>query len=699
MFISICISLTPQNFSVKINVILYRSITLNYIYEFDIAALLINGIVLFFYFNKKNISTFQNKIFLTILGCLGVSTLLDFLLTMQIMFSIPVSNAILWFMNCLSYTSTNLFGMLLSLYSLALVNYFENDNKRNKIITNILLFLPFVVAFITIWLSPFVYNITGNPLVFYIDQAGDYHRGEDLFFYLLYGDCLYYIVYTFVVLIVFRKKIKIRYIFFLVLYVLMVLLGVIIQLIFPEILIQYFCMSLASLVFLFYIQRPEEVLNSATDCFNQTAFVRVLSQEIRSHENVTCISIILDDTYFLANTFGMSKLDDFMRGVANYLKQSFKYQNIYQLNQGCFCVVIKDSTKTEVQNIIGQLQNRFNQIWDYDSIHLKLYSRLCIIECPQDAKTAEEIIDIINMVTSDERYKQSIVMASEIDIEYKRRTMYMDHAVRTGLFENKMEVYYQPIWSTKEGRLIGAEALIRLRDDEGNFISPEDFIPIAEKNGSILRIGEFVFESVCRTLSSIDVKRYGIEKIDINLSVAQCMQEILAEQILTIRSMYNIPASLINLEITETAAAHTPEILLKNMQRLSDAGFELSLDDYGSGYSNMSYMLNLPFKMIKIDKYIVWSAFEQKRNNIALSATIKMIKELGMTVLAEGIEKQEHADWLTILGCDYLQGYYYSKPCPRDEYLKIMAEDVKRYAKQHPEIIVEDDFEELEDAD
>ena len=91
------------------------------------------------------------------------------------------------------------------------------------------------------------------------------------------------------------------------------------------------------------------------------------------------------------------------------------------------------------------------------------------------------------------------------------------------------------------------------------------------------------------------------------------MQEILAEQILKIQSIYQIPTSIINLEITETAAAHTPEILLKNMQDLSDAGFELSLDDYGSGYSNMSYMLNLPFKMIKIDKYIVWAAFTDKR--------------------------------------------------------------------------------------
>ena len=113
------------------------------------------------------------------------------------------------------------------------------------------------------------------------------------------------------------------------------------------------------------------------------------------------------------------------------------------------------------------------------------------------------------------------------------------------------------------------------------------------------------------------------------------------------------------------------------MQDLANAGFELSLDDYGSGYSNMNYMLNLPFKMIKIDKYIVWAAFADVRAETALAATIKMIKSLGMTVLAEGVEEKDQAEWLIRLGCDYLQGYFYSKPMPKKEFLDIMRKNKK----------------------
>jgi EAL domain-containing protein (putative c-di-GMP-specific phosphodiesterase class I) len=153
------------------------------------------------------------------------------------------------------------------------------------------------------------------------------------------------------------------------------------------------------------------------------------------------------------------------------------------------------------------------------------------------------------------------------------------------------------------------------------------------------------------------------------------MQEILADQLLTILSMYKLPKSVINMEITETAMAHTPEVLLRNIEKLVEAGIELSLDDYGSGYSNMNYMLTLPFSMIKIDKGIVWSASSDKRAYLALKSTINMISELGMSVFAEGVETKDQADWLTELGCDYLQGFYFAKPMPKKDFIELMKKE------------------------
>ena len=530
--------------------------------------------------------------------------------------------------------------------------------------------IPYLFYIALIWLS----WILGDhvTLVFKIDPVKGYMRGNNLWFYGLCAVKTFYILLSTVIILIHHKhisKAKLQVLYF---FIVTIASTALLQMLKAGLLIEAFGMAIVTLVYFFSIQKPEEMVDASTDTLNHTALQRMLRYNLAVGRKFSCITIYIDDTVFIANTFGIPQLNGFLTDVGTFLQQNFAYVNVFSRQQGCFCILVRDTDEEGLRKAIEKISNRFQKTWIRDNVELKLYIRLCVIDCPMDADSTEEIMDIINMISMDERYRQSLVYASEIDLKYRRRTIYIEHSLRNGLTENRFDVFYQPIWSTEEKKLIGAEALIRLKDEQGLFISPEDFIPIAEKTGAILRIGEYVFESVCLALSQIDIEKYGIKKIDINLSVAQCMQEILAEQILKIQSIYQVPTSIINLEITETAAAHTPEILLKNMQDLANAGFELSLDDYGSGYSNMSYMLNLPFKMIKIDKFIVWAAFTDKRAEKALAATIKMIKSIGMTVLAEGVETAEQAEWLTASGCDYLQGFYFSRPIPKKEFLDIM---------------------------
>jgi len=646
-----------------------------YIYQFDIAALFIEITVVFFYFQKKNLPTLQNKIFFVALCTQIINTIIDLLTVYAEINFKALPSLVVWFIECLCFTGSNVFGMIYTAYTLSVIDVWDKLDKKHTKIVGIHLFVPLFLAITIIWLTPVMDGI--YPLVFTIDPELGYVRNNTIWYYMLYLLNMLYIAFSVYMVSKNRKSIPVEKRHLLYFYVITVLLGYLLQLLIRGLLVERFGIALATLVYFFYIQRPEEVVDSVTGSLNQTGFVRMTGQNFRNNKKFTAIFVILDDTAFMTNTIGIGQLNNFLRLVQKYLEQEFSYLNVYNIYQGCFCIMLKNPSEREVNQAIKELSTRFQRNWIYGSVELKLYSRLCVVECPKNAQTPEEMLDVVNMVAADERYKKPVVYADEIDMEYKRRTQYIEHALRNGLVENRFDVYYQPIYSVAEKSLIGAEALIRLKDENGKFISPEDFIPIAEKTGTILRIGEYVFETVCRNLSVIDIEEYGIKKIDINLSVAQCMQEILAEQILAINSIYKIPASIINLEITETAAAHTPEILLKNMQTLSKAGFELSLDDYGSGYSNMNYMLNLPFKMIKIDKYIVWAAYADPRAEKALAATVKMIKALDMTVLAEGVEAEDQAKWLMSLGCDYLQGYYYSRPVPKDEYLEIMKQNAE----------------------
>ena len=645
------------------------------IYQYAVAALFIEVVIIFFYFQKRSLPTFQNIVFFVILTVVTLNTFAELGTTYMEdhLSEMPIKYVYLG--ECLYFTFNTTFGILFAVYNLSAFDIYGKLKKKPIRIIQTSMLVPYFFFLIVIWLTPVLRNHI--ILIYKIVPFTGYHRGNNFWFYGLCATKAFYVLLSFIVIISYHRfipknKMQIMYFFLMT-----ISSTALIQLFNVGLLIESFGMALVTLVYFFFIQKPEEMVDAATDTLNQSALQRMLRYNLAVGREFYCVTIFIDDTMFIANTFGIPHMNAFLTDVGNFLKQKFSYANVFSRQQGCFCILIRDPDEQKLNEAITVLNKRFQSTWIQESVELKLYIRLCVIHCPLDAESPEEIMDIINMISTDERYRQSVVLASEIDLKYRRRTIYIEHCLRNGLTENRFDVFYQPIWSTAEKKLIGAEALIRLKDENGHFISPEDFIPIAEKTGAILRIGEFVFESVCLTLSQIRPEEYGIKKIDINLSVAQCMQEILAEQILKINSIYQIPPSIINLEITETAAAHTPEILLKNMQDLADAGFELSLDDYGSGYSNMNYMLNLPFKMIKIDKYIVWAAFTDKRAEKALAATIKMIKEIGMTVLAEGVETPEQAEWLTASGCDYLQGFYFSRPVPKKEFLAIMSKNME----------------------
>ena len=641
------------------------------IIEFDIASICISLILIVFYFQKHQIATLQNRAYFFYTSCLLITAVLEICITFITRAQLAYPVWLVWLLQCIFFTIRKSLGLIFAIYAIGLSENFYEQKRSYRILLTSFLCVPYFAALLIIWISPLFAYV--YPLAFLVDVNGmplmNFRAGWFNFLYAIGG---FYILFSIIFVYFQKKSVQTSKRIVLYLCAIIAFVAVIIQMEFPDLAIESLALSIASLIFFFYMQNPEELIDSVTRIFNQLAFIKITTRYFRKNIPFTCVSVLIDDTVFLSRTFGISQLNNFLREVANFLRDAFTFDSSFCINQNCFTVIIKNPTEKKVKEVVERLQLRFQMNWFYDSVELKLYIRECVIECPRCAKKSEEILDILNLVATDERYKQPIVYANEIDLEYKRRNDYIEYALKNGITQNRFDVYYQPIYSTADRRIIGAEALIRLRDEKGRFLSPEDFIPIAEKSGTILRIGEYVYESVCRTISQIDLEEYGIKKIDINLSVAQCMQEILAEQILSIQSIYQIPTSIINLEITETAAAHSPEILLHNMERLAAAGFELSLDDYGSGYSNMNYMLNLPFKMIKIDKYIIWSAFSDERAKKALTATIQMIKSLGMTVLAEGVEDRSQALMLEELGCDYLQGYFFSRPVKKLEFLELM---------------------------
>nr|WP_246428852.1 EAL domain-containing protein [Treponema rectale] len=239
-------------------------------------------------------------------------------------------------------------------------------------------------------------------------------------------------------------------------------------------------------------------------------------------------------------------------------------------------------------------------------------------------------------------------------------------AVERAVENDAVELFLQPLVDVNTHKLVGAEALARIRNSKGELIPPAEFIPIAERNGRINILGEQMFEKACRFIRDNDMQAMGLSWINVNLSPIQFFRMDLNERFTSILKKFKIPARMVHLEITEESMIDYA-LLLKQILAMKKSGFQFVLDDYGSGYSNVTRLKRCPFVNVKLDMELVWDYFREQDK--ILPTLVQTFKQMNFTVTAEGIENEDMAEAMKKIGCDYLQGFYFAKPLPADEFL------------------------------
>lgn len=306
--------------------------------------------------------------------------------------------------------------------------------------------------------------------------------------------------------------------------------------------------------------------------------------------------------------------------------------------------------------------------------NININSALCVVECPKDFSDYDSLTSFttkfqnffsdVNEVVDFEKYSEHL--------NYKIKSDLND-IISRGIKNHGFMIYYQPIYSVEKKKFISAEALIRLNDPKWGFVSPELFIGAAEKNGTILHIGKIVIEEVCKFISNKEFKELGLEYIEINLSVAQCLQTDLIDVVSSLLKQYNVDPKQINLEITEREDIFDQNVFTENLEKLKQLGISLSLDDYGTGYSNIRRIVELPIEIVKMDKSFVDEYKNTKMQSI-IKNTVTMLKEINKKIVVEGIETENSLEHFSNLKCDYVQGYYFSKPLDRITFISKVME-------------------------
>ena len=557
-----------------------------------------------------------------------------------------------------------IFHTTLSLaFGLYIISVTGTRLKKNKVLLG-LFFLPYIAAEILVLTNQW----TG--WCFYMDQDSIYHRGPLML--LLYGLAAFYVIMGFVFFIKNMKAITKADRAAVGVFILVATAGIVTQAVKSSWLVELFFESLACLVIMMVLEEKAGHIDPTTGLLNRLAFLDTARKKITAKERFSVALIRVYGTSALAKRFGERRADDFLLQFATYLSLNSDRGVCFCYRWGEFLVLFNDDVPSEY---CANLVNRFRLPWKQGGIDISVDGVIASVSCPDDIRNYEELEDLLAAYPTFAKTKEGSYIVPRKQMQGLILAHAYEEELRKVVAEKKMEVHYQPIYSLKHNRTESAEALLRIPVHPFDAISPEIYIPIAEKSGLIRDIGLFVFEETCKFLSEEATKASGIRYIELNLSVYQFLDGTLVDDFEATRHKYGVPSSSINLEITESGEALNKEEVLHTLARFKALGYTLSLDDFGTGYSNFVRMIKCKFENIKIDKSILWDIKEGENGAEILKSISSFIKIQGSSIIQEGVETKEQLDLVREAGADYVQGYYFGHAMPKDGFLHYLEKE------------------------
>ncbi|MBR1700798.1 MAG: EAL domain-containing protein [Lachnospiraceae bacterium] len=638
---------------------------LKYYPQYCQAAVAATIVLLIMYLMKENYATRQNRLFV----CMLIDNLFASALNILTFYTISFPERYpMW----LNYLSNQVYLLLFNLLGVIFMLYIDVMIKIPRFKKGIQLLAAGILAVdvFLLFSSPFTH------LSIYYDENLVYRHGPLMI--LLYVTAFVAVFAANIVFVAARKRFNAYQVFSITGFVLCIFVSVIFQAFHPPYVISNFTCALMLFFLYSAFENPAYYTYNDTRCYNRQAFLETVHRIRKKEEPYTIIGIKMAGFDVVVNAYGQENVAIISGKIAERLNNVFG-NKAYALSINCFAIL---TTEEECAQLIKKVKESFETPFSVDAEDESrdipidvVVKKIPIVRFDIDGMEMEEIVHEIMSAGAEDTHEIENVEKTVASVHRRRELI---RIINEAIRQERFEVYYQPILDTKTMKFHSAEALVRLQDEKFGFISPEEFIPLAESRGQIDAIGKMVFEKVCEFMRNSNCCEYGVDYIEINLSPVQCRQVNLVETLLGTMEEYDIEPSRINLEITETAEMESSEMLKMTgiMNRLHNYGVTFAIDDFGSGFAAIDYLVKLPMDLVKIDKSILWQAMEDKVALMVLQHTIRMIKEVNKKIVVEGVETKEMMDFLVSEGCDYLQGYYFSKPVPQEKYLEFLKENV-----------------------
>lgn len=633
-----------------------------YNYDYALAAIPIQLILLIFYCFRKNLPIRSSYSFLGVMIANLAMTAFDLISCEmnEIWTEYP-----LWLMYLVNqgyFLGFIIRGWTLYDYTAVECNGYRALGKWFSHLTHI----PALVAILLILSTPW------TATIFHFSPEKGYYNCE--IYPIIYFCTYFYIAVSLLCVFLQWKHLDLRLKLSMLEYNIVLIAGILLRKQFINTLVTSYFSILAILFIYLSAQNPDLYRDKKTHLFNKDAFEKIGTEYLVTGTPFHCIVATIHNYMSAKNLYGYQQLSTCLEIFGQWLRRSFPGYYVFYFGNGDFLLFRKGRFEDNKENILRSMEEYFGHSWKSADTEISLSISAMALPShlfPKDIAKAADFIAYMFTKAYVENRKGNVVVSEE-NLRRVSRLDIVETALSRALKEHRIEAYFQPIYSVREQRITGAEALARFRDAELGCIPPQEFVRVAEHTGDIMEMGRQVFERVCEFLETEQPELLGLKKINVNLSPAQCMNDQLASELSAIAEKHHVSMEMIDFEITETSLENRL-LLQKQMLHLQEKGARFSLDDFGAGTSNLVRLLNLPIHEVKLDISLVTSYFEG--GSPMLPDLVRMFRNADMEIVAEGVETKEMAETLAEMGCDYEQGYYFSRPVPPKDFIAYLKKN------------------------
>ena len=626
-----------------------------YNYDFALASIPVQLLLLLFYSFRRNLPIRQSHCFLAVMVSNITMTLADIVSCEmnEVWTSFPLW--IMYAINILYFLPFIVRGWALFAYMAEVCRAFQRLGRWFRIVT----FIPVSVAIV------FTLSTPWTAAIFTMDPVTGYHNCA--LYQTIYVSTYFYIGASYVAIIAGWKQLSKRYKVGLFSCNTVLLLGIIFRKLFINTLVtSYFSIIVIMIIFL-SAENPDLFYDRRIGLFNKYAFAMICEDYLEKNTPVSAILVNAHDFDTAKHLYGVAQIRRQLALVGKRISGIAPKSYIFYLGGGSFIVLCRESTDNP-ELTARKWKRQFERKLKLSSETIPLTFTVMLIPFVILQREIIRIEDLLNFAAGRSYYEnqRGNYAITDAILDKLHREKDIEAALKKALEQHRVEVFFQPIYSTGANRVVGAEALARLHDEKLGYIPPNEFIRVAEHNGDITELGRQIFERVCIFINSEQVEKQGIEFINVNLSPAQCLDDDLAAELSGIAFKHDVPMSMFDFEITESFI-DDHQAIVNQMTRLQASGAELSLDDFGTGTSNIAQLLKLPIHVVKLDMSVVHSYFRGESK--LLPDLIQMFRNSDMKIVVEGVETEEMKSRLADMGCDYEQGFFFSKPVPPNAFL------------------------------